>query len=108
MKKLFLNIVNLPKIQNNIFVLDGKCPEITKRQKTMNILCKVVGHTWNYKDYSFWMKENGDNYDFKASRNCIICKQNEYLFEDWKSQTEKSPYDVESNIYSTRKLAKIE
>ena len=70
----------------------------------MNILCKIVGHTWNYKDYSNWIKENGDNYDFKASRNCIICDQNEYLFEDWKSQDKKSPYDVERNINSTRKL----
>lgn len=73
-------------------------------QKTLNTLCKLVGHNWRYKDYSNWMKENGDSYDFKASRNCIRCSQKEYLYEYWKISNRKSPYDMERDSYSLKQL----
>ena len=28
-------------------------------EKSTNILCKILGHNWRYKDYSNWIKENG-------------------------------------------------
>ena len=67
----------------------------------------MVGHRWRYKDYSKWIKENGENYDFKASRNCTRCNQYEYLFKEWKIKSEKSPHDLESNFYATKQLSQI-
>ena len=48
-----------------------------------NIICRIAGHSWRYKDYSNWMNENGGSYDFKASRNCIRCNEHGYLYKEW-------------------------
>ncbi len=70
-------------------------------------LCKMMGHNWRYKDYSNWIKENGDKYDFKASRNCIRCNQNEYLYSEWQTADQKSPHDLERDAYAFKKLPQI-
>lgn len=77
-------------------------------KKTLVRLCRFTGHSWQYKDYSNWMKENGDRYDFKASRKCSRCKQLEYLFENWKIAKQKSPYDIEFDSQSTNRLPVLE
>ena len=74
-------------------------------QKIKNTLCKITGHRWRYKDYTNWMNENGDSYDFKASRNCTRCNQHEYLYKEWEIKSEKSPHDLERNSYSTKQLS---
>ena len=73
-------------------------------QKIMKSLCKLLGHNWTYKDYTNWMKENGDDYDFKASRNCSRCNQNEYLYKEWKIENKKSSYDIEIKSQAVRQL----
>ena len=77
-------------------------------QKTLNSLCKLIGHNWRYKDYSNWMKENGDKYEFSASRNCIICHQNQYLSTGWIMASQKSPLDVERDSHSLKQLPELE
>ena len=74
-------------------------------QEGKNILCRIVGHSWRYKDYSNWMSKNGGRYNFKASRNCTRCNQYEYLDENWESKSEKSVHDVERNCNSTKQLS---
>ncbi len=69
------------------------------------LLCKLAGHHWHYKDYFNWKKENGDNYDFKASRNCSRCNQSEYLYEDWKMENKKSPYDIKNLCLSAKHIS---
>ena len=63
--------------------------------KTLNALCKLFGHTWLYRDYSNWIKENGEQYDFNASRKCARCKQYEYLDGTWKASNKNVRYDVQ-------------
>lgn len=82
-------------------------PRINLKQKFSELICNVFGHNWHYKDYSNWIKENGDRYEFNASRNCSICDRNEYLYSKWKYEGKKSPYDVESDSRSLRKLPNI-
>ena len=65
----------------------------------------MVGHSWRYRDYSSWMNENGDSYDFKASRNCNRCNQYGYLYKEWEIKAEKSPYDLERITNSTKQLS---
>lgn len=77
-------------------------------QKIKFSLCKLIGHSWRYKDYSNWMKENGDSYDFKASRNCARCNQHEYLYKDWEIKSKKSPHDSERNSHSTKQLSQLQ
>lgn len=67
-------------------------------------ICKIVGHKWRYKNYSNWIKENGDNYDFTASRNCARCDQNQYLNSEWKTADRKSPYDLERDVHAVKQL----
>ena len=67
-------------------------------------LCGLFGHTWRYKDYSNWIKEDGAPYDFKASRNCARCNQHEYYIKEWGSESEKSRYDVEKSFNSTKQM----
>ena len=77
-------------------------------QKTLNSFCKLIGHNWRYKDYSNWMKDNGDKYEFKASRNCFLCNQTEYLYNEWQIAKQKSPLDVEVDSYSMKQLPELE
>ena len=66
-------------------------------------LCKFFGHRWRYKDYSNYIKPNGDDYDFKASRFCRRCNQYAYFYDRWQNQ-EKSKLDFESNSRTLKKL----
>ena len=77
-------------------------------KKSLSIICKVVGHNWYYKDYSNWMKENGDNYDFKAARKCTICGQHEYLIDGWKNIGNKSRYDILDNSQLQKRLQQLQ
>lgn len=85
-----------------------KSPEFNSHpgilKKSMSTICKIVGHSWKYKDYTNWIKENGDCYDFKASRKCTLCEQNEYLFDKWVRHEMKSTYDVIGDTHLLKKL----
>ncbi len=60
-------------------------------------ICNIAGHNWRYQDYSNWMKENGEPYDFSASRTCFRCKQRAYFYKEWVESNEKlTQYDVKS------------
>ena len=74
----------------------------------MKTICKVLGHSWTYKDYTNWIKENGDNYDFTAARKCMICKQHEYLYDQWKAQDKNIRYDIQNDANSTKQLKILE
>lgn len=77
-------------------------------QKTAKAICKTIGHNWRYKDYSGWMNENGDEYEFIASRNCIRCNQHQYFYKEWEIKREKSPYDVERDSMSVKQLPSLQ
>jgi len=64
----------------------------------------MVGHRWRYKDYSNYIKANGDQYDFKASRNCTRCSQYAYFHEIW-TNGEKSIHDYKSNFHSSSEIS---
>jgi hypothetical protein len=49
------------------------------------------------------MKNDGNPYDFKASRNCTRCKRSEYFYTDWQVEV-KSPLDYESRYYASHKI----
>lgn len=55
-------------------------------QKIVTAFCKLIGHSGLYKDYSNWMNESGNEYPFKASRNCSRCNQNEYFNKEWQNE----------------------
>ena len=73
--------------------------------KIVTAFCNLAGHHWQYKDYSNWKKENGDDYDFQASRNCTRCNRNEYLYQEWKMESKKSPYDIKNLCLSPKELS---
>jgi hypothetical protein len=75
-------------------------------QNFMLSLCRIFGHNWRYKDYSNWIKENGDDYDFKAVRSCTRCHQREYLYKEWQIHEQESPYDV-ARYYKSPKSKKV-
>lgn len=77
-------------------------------EKTISILCKLIGHNWSYKDYSNWMKSNGDDYPFKASRYCSRCKQNQYLYKAWQAENQKSPHDLERDSQAVKQLSHLQ
>ncbi len=66
-------------------------------KESLNAICNIVGHKWRYQDYSNWIKENGDPYDFKASRTCMRCRERAYFYDSWVPAREKmTKYDVKS------------
>jgi hypothetical protein len=71
-------------------------------------LCKLIGHSWRYKDYSYWMSESGDEYPFKASRNCSRCNQHEYLYREWEIRSGKSPHDLERDSESSEQIPQLQ
>jgi hypothetical protein len=66
----------------------------------LKMVCGVVGHKWNYKDYTNWMKDNGDKYYFEESRSCSLCGEHEYYTDQW-TASEKSRYDIEKDSQSS-------
>lgn len=75
--------------------------------KSTNILCKIIGHNWRYKDYSNWIKNCGDVYPFKASRNCSRCHQNQYFYDKWTIENQKSPFDLERDAHAVKHLSHL-
>lgn len=37
------------------------------------ILCKILGHNWHYKDYNHAMQPDGTPYPYTESRRCFRC-----------------------------------
>lgn len=70
----------------------------------MNKLCVLLGHSWRYKDYSQWMKENGEAYDFKMSRFCNRCNQHEYLYTGWVIENKNTFYDIQGIAESIKEI----
>ncbi|MFI5219141.1 MAG: hypothetical protein ACHQNT_06595 [Bacteroidia bacterium] len=66
-----------------------------------NKLCRLLGHTWLYKDYSNCMKANGDKYDFTASRVCTLCRKHGYFYDEWQSE-KKTKLDFQSDSQSAK------
>ena len=66
-------------------------------------LCKLLGHQWSYKDYSNYVKLNGEKYEFRASRNCKRCSENAYFYTTWKIEP-KSELDYETDYFSLTKI----
>lgn len=72
-------------------------------KESIHVLCNIVGHKWRYQDYSNWIKENGDPYDFKASRTCMRCRERAYFYDRWVPAREKmTQYDVKSRSEYSR------
>jgi len=67
-------------------------------------ICDIAGHRWRYKDYSNFMKANGDPYDFEASRTCTRCNQYAYFYKSWKNE-EKSVLDCERDFHSSQEIS---
>ena len=75
-----------------------------KLQQIKGLMCNLMGHRWRYKDYSNFMKENGEQYDFAASRICTRCNQNAYFYKIWKNET-KSILDCERDFHSSQQIS---
>jgi hypothetical protein len=45
--------------------------------------CNLLGHSWRYKDYSNFMKANGEKYDFTIARHCTRCQKRSYFNGKW-------------------------
>ena len=76
-------------------------PSIVNRLKQYT--CSVIGHQWQYRNYTNYMKPNGEVYDFTASRTCKRCKQNAYYYSEWKNEA-KSNLDFENKFDSYDKI----
>jgi hypothetical protein len=65
-------------------------------REVIDLVCQVAGHRWRYKDYTNWMKEDGNSYDFKASRQCVTCKKHGYYFHNrWiETNSKNMKYDI--------------
>ncbi|HKR03634.1 MAG TPA: hypothetical protein VJY62_03285 [Bacteroidia bacterium] len=37
------------------------------------ILCKILGHNWHYKDYTHAMQPDGTPFPYTESRRCFRC-----------------------------------
>lgn len=61
-------------------------------------ICTLIGHSWQYRDYSNYMKPDGRAYEFRASRKCKRCGQNAYFYNSWTNEP-KSTLDFESGKY---------
>jgi len=73
-----------------------------------NGICYITGHRWVYKDYNNWIKENGEPYDFNASRKCSCCTHLEYHFGEWVPVKVKfSQYDVMPDIFYQKKCPSL-
>jgi len=91
--------------QHKVIEMDLKSVE-TKNSHFANIksrVCTLLGHRWMYKDYSNFMKNNGEEYHFAASRSCTRCKQHAYFVGKWENQ-EKSKYDYESDSHAVPEI----
>ncbi|MEO8151057.1 MAG: hypothetical protein ABI723_25715 [Bacteroidia bacterium] len=61
----------------------------------MNIICKVIGHTWKYRDYSEWILDNGKPYPFLVARKCTFCSRHEYYYTGWVHAEKNQKLDVQ-------------
>lgn len=52
--------------------------------------CELLGHDWQYKDYTNHINANGEKYEFSESRQCLRCEVNQYLYSDWKTEKHKT------------------
>lgn len=76
----------------------------TVLKSSRQAICNIVGHKWLYQDYTNWMKENGEPYDFTASRTCSRCRERGYYYNEWVSAEEKmTRYDVKSRSEYSKK-----
>jgi hypothetical protein len=63
--------------------------------------CNVIGHSWRYKDYSNFIKPNGEKYDFTVARWCSRCHKRSYYNGKW-LDSNKSKLDFVSDAMSVR------
>lgn len=61
------------------------------------ILCKLFGHSWKYRDFSKYIKSNGEKYIYTELRKCKRCNKQEYKYEDWVSEDLLKPDDRQNN-----------
>ena len=61
----------------------------------LNALCRIIGHHWKYKDFSFAIKSDGSKYSFSATRICKRCDKKEYKFSEWIDETLVPLKDIE-------------
>lgn len=70
---------------------------------TSLLFCRMFGHRWRYKDYSNYMKTDGEMYDFRASKSCKRCSRQAYFYDNWRTET-KSNLDFESDYYERKTI----
>lgn len=61
----------------------------------INFVCKIIGHSWKYKDYSDWILHNGNPYPFLVARRCSICERHEYYYHQWVPERKNHKLDVQ-------------
>jgi hypothetical protein len=74
------------------------------KKKIKERFCRVFGHTWRYKDYTNFIKSNGDKYDFRASRNWLVCMQHAYFYDGWQNEG-KSRLDYTGDYYLLNEIS---
>jgi hypothetical protein len=63
--------------------------ELSFLTKIKIAICGIVGHKWQFRDYSNYITSNGDKYPFSKSRECTRCHQVQYFYSDWKTELKK-------------------
>lgn len=59
-------------------------------QKFKIKFCELIGHDWQYKDYTNHIKANGEKYEFTKSRECNRCEINQYFYLEWRTEKHKT------------------
>jgi hypothetical protein len=96
------------KMNHHLFIDNIQIMINKLNQKKSLLICKHFGHHWLIKDYSNWMKENGDIYDFRAARKCTRCDRHEYLYDTWKPENRNLRYDIQTDSGSDRQIKELE
>ncbi|MEO5571191.1 MAG: hypothetical protein ABIT08_11300 [Bacteroidia bacterium] len=58
------------------------------------LLCKILGHTWHYKDYTNAMQPDGTPYTYTESKRCFRC--NLKLVQLYDGEWEQPPLEKKS------------
>lgn len=54
--------------------------EIAKSKQKQHLVCKLIGHSWLFKDCTEWMQPDGNAFPYKRSRRCTRCSIKEISF----------------------------
>lgn len=64
-----------------------------------NIICRLLGHNWGYKDYGNRMQPDGTRYIYQKSRRCSRCDAKEISMSRAEEKWIRLDAEQESEIF---------